>query len=432
MRHPFHRRTGIHLLASASLFCLTACADTPAIAEAEPARPPASQPAASQVMVDPVVLVRSFDDWRADFRAEAMGQGIEPQLFDRAFAGVTPDPDVIKADRSQPEFSRPVWVYLDGALSSQRVNSGQRKLQEQRAQLDRIEQRYGVDRHILAAIWGLESNFGQNMGNRQVIRSLATLAHEGRRPTFAHDQLLGALDILQHRDIEPERMLGSWAGAMGQTQFIPTTYNQYAVDFDQDGRRDIWSSAPDALASAAHYLQQSGWQSGQPWGQEVKLPDGFDYALADSSIRKPVQEWAELGITGINRATLPSALADQSAALLLPAGHRGPAFLVLNNFRSIMRYNNSTSYALAIGLLSEHFQGGGKVVGDWPTDDRPLSRSERTELQTLLSEQGFEPGGIDGIIGANTRSAIRRVQLQLNWPADGYPTAELIEQLRNR
>ena len=224
MRHPFHRRTGIHLLASASLFCLTACADTPAIAEAEPAKPTTLQTAA-QVMVDPVVMVRSFDDWRADFRAEALAQGIDPQLFDRAFAGVTPDPDVIKADRSQPEFSRPVWTYLEGALSNQRVSSGQRKLDEQRTQLDRIEQRYGVDKHILAAIWGLESNFGQNMGNRQVIRSLATLAHEGRRPTFAHDQLLGAMDILQHRDIEPERMLGSWAGAMGQTQFIPTTYN---------------------------------------------------------------------------------------------------------------------------------------------------------------------------------------------------------------
>ena len=429
MRHPFHRRTGIHLLASASLFCLTACADTPAIAEAEPAKPTTLQTAA-QVMVDPVVMVRSFDDWRADFRAEALAQGIDPQLFDRAFAGVTPDPDVIKADRSQPEFSRPVWTYLEGALSNQRVSSGLRKLDEQRTQLDRIEQRYGVDKHILAAIWGLESNFGQNMGNRQVIRSLATLAHEGRRPTFAHDQLLGAMDILQHRDIEPERMLGSWAGAMGQTQFIPTTYNQYAVDFDQDGRRDIWYSAPDALASAAHYLQQSGWQTGQPWGQEVKLPKDFDYALADSSIRKPMQQWAELGITDAKGSSLPASLSEQSAALLLPAGHRGPAFLVLNNFRSIMRYNNSTSYALAIGLLSERFQRGGQVLGSWPTEDRPLSRSERTELQTLLSEQGFEPGGIDGIIGANTRSAIRRIQQQLNWPADGYPTPELLEQLR--
>jgi len=436
MRHPFHRRNGIHLLASASLFCLTACADTPAIAEPEPAKPSASQPAAAAatppVMVDPVVMVRSFADWRSDFRAEAMGKGIDPQLFDRAFAGVTPDPDVIKADRSQPEFSRPVWVYLDGALSGQRVSSGQRKLNDQRNELDRIEERYGVDRHILAAIWGLESNFGQNMGSRQVIRSLATLAHEGRRPAFAHDQLLGALEILQHRDIEPERMLGSWAGAMGQTQFIPTTYNQYAVDFDQDGRRDIWYSSADALASAAHYLQQSGWQSGQPWGQEVSLPDDFDYSMADSSIRKPMQQWAELGITNASGGALPNGLAGQPATLLLPAGHRGPAFLVLNNFRSIMRYNNSTSYALAIGLLSERFQGGGKVTGSWPTSDRPLSRTERTELQTLLAEQGFEPGGIDGIIGANTRSAIRRLQLQLNWPADGYPTAELLEQLRNR
>ena len=322
MRHPSQRRAGIYLIACASLFSVTACADTPIKAQIETSQA-AAQPNSS-VMVDPVVIPRSFADWRADFRVEALAQGIDPQLFDRAFAGVTPDPDVIKADQSQPEFSRPVWAYLDSALSSQRVATGQRKLGEQRAQLARIEQRYGVDRHILAAIWGLESNFGQNMGNRQVIRSLATLAHEGRRPTFAHDQLLGAMDILQHRDIEPERMLGSWAGAMGQTQFIPTTYNQYAVDFDGDGRRDIWFSATDALASAAHYLQQSGWQSGQPWGQEVKLPDGFDYALADSSIRKPMQQWAELGITDAKGAPLAPGLNEQSAALLLPAGHRPP------------------------------------------------------------------------------------------------------------
>ena len=430
MRHPSQRRAGIYLIACTSLFSVTACADTPIKAQIETSQADA-QPNSS-VMVDPVVIPLSFADWRADFRVEALAQGIDPQLFDRAFAGVTPDPDVIKADQSQPEFSRPVWAYLDSALSSQRVATGQRKLSEQRAQLARIEQRYGVDRHILAAIWGLESNFGQNMGNRQVIRSLATLAHEGRRPTFAHDQLLGAMDILQHRDIEPERMLGSWAGAMGQTQFIPTTYNQYAVDFDGDGRRDIWFSATDALASAAHYLQQSGRQSGQPWGQEVKLPDGFDYALADSSIRKPMQQWAELGITDAKGAPLAPGLNEQSAALLLPAGHRGPAFLVMNNFRTIMRYNNSSSYALAIGLLSERFQGGGKVVGSWPTSDRPLSRSERTELQTLLTQQGFEPGGIDGIIGANTRAAIRRVQQQLSWPADGYPTPELLEQLQRR
>ncbi len=435
MRHPFHRRTGIHLLASASLFCLTACADTQTIAEAEPiqiAKPPTLQPAAAPVMVEPVIVARSFADWRADFRAEALAKGIDPVLFDQAFNGVTPDPDVIKADRSQPEFSRPVWAYLDGAISSQRVATGQRKLGEQRSSFDAIEQRYGVDRHVLAAIWGLESNFGQNMGNRSVIRSLATLAHEGRRPVFAHDQLLGALDILQHRDIQPERMLGSWAGAMGQTQFIPTTYNQYAVDFDQDGRRDIWNSAADALASAAHYLQQSGWQTGQPWGQEVQLPSGFDYALADTSIRKPFSDWSSLGVRSAEGNALPARLADQPATLVLPAGHRGPAFLVLNNFRSIMRYNNSTSYALAIGLLSERFQGGGKVIASWPTDDRPLSRSERIELQTLLTAQGFEPGGIDGIIGANTRSAIRRVQQQLSWPADGYPTPELLAQLRRR
>jgi membrane-bound lytic murein transglycosylase B len=297
--------------------------------------------------------------------------------------------------------------------------------------LQQIEARYGVDRHILVAIWGLESNYGSNMGDRSVIRSLATLAHQGRRSEFAQTQLLAALEILQRGDTTVGSMTGSWAGAMGQTQFIPTTYNDYAVDFDGNGKRDIWHTEADALASAANYLRASNWQSGAPWGMEVRLPEGFDYAQADMSIRKPLSEWQALGLTDARGQALGSHL-QEAATLVLPAGYRGPAFLVMNNFRSILRYNNSTSYALAISLLAERFQGRGQIVANWPTDDDPLSRSERVELQEQLQAQGFEPGAADGIIGANTRQAIRRLQIALGWPADGYPDRQLLKALRNR
>ncbi|MFC3608645.1 lytic murein transglycosylase [Stutzerimonas tarimensis] len=414
-------------LAGAALTLMAACAAEPLQRSLETtAQPtPAASPTPPSAPGLPAATQQSFDQWRDGFRVEALAAGILPQVFDQAFAGVTPDSSVIEADRSQPEFARPVWEYLDSALSSQRVGNGQRLLRQHAHTLDRIERRYGVERHALVAIWGLESNFGQIMGNKSVIRSLATLAHEGRRPEFARSQLLAALRILQDGDIGPERMRGSWAGAMGQTQFIPTTYQDYAVDFDGNGRRDIWGSEADALASAAHYLQRSGWQSGQPWGFEVRVPSGFDYALADPSIRKPLDEWRQLGLTGI-----PAMDGETSAGMLLPAGHRGPAFLVLNNFRTILRYNNSSSYALAISLLAERMQGGGEIAGSWPKGERPLSRSERIELQERLTRQGFELGAADSIIGANTRKAIRDYQRRLGWPADGYPTHQLLERLR--
>jgi membrane-bound lytic murein transglycosylase B len=303
-------------------------------------------------------------------------------------------------------------------------------LAEHTVLLSAIEQRYGVNRHILVAIWGLESNFGSNMGSNYVIRALATLAHEGRRPDFAHAQLIAALEILQRGDIQPSGMLGSWAGAMGQTQFIPTTYNSHAVDFDGDQKRDIWNSSADALASAANYLRVSKWQSGQPWGAEVSLIEDFDYALADMSIRKPLAEWAALGVNDARGEALMLTEGEQAASLLLPAGHTGPAFLVRNNFRSILRYNNSTSYALAIGLLAKRMQGEGDIIATWPTGDKPLTRGERLELQQRLQTVGFDPGIADGIIGANTRQALRNVQIALGLPADGYASKALLEKLR--
>lgn len=416
------------LLTGATLAFLSACADNPPQAAPTPsATPPAATAPVSSEAPPAAEPSISFEQWRDGFRSQALKAGIRAEVFDRAFSGVTPDQAVIDADRSQPEFTRPVWEYLDGALSAQRVAKGKALIQQNAALLASIEQRYGVEPQTLVAVWGMESNFGQIMGSRSVIRSLATLAYEGRRPGFAQSQLIAALQILQHGDVKPERMIGSWAGAMGQTQFIPTTYDTHAVDFDGDGRRDIWDSSADALASTAHYLQASGWRHELPWGFEVTLPKGFDYALADADIRKPLREWQGLGIAP---PVLPGQLADESASLLLPAGHRGPAFLVLSNFRAILKYNNSSSYALAIGLLSERFQGAGKVIGEWPRDDLPLSRSERIELQERLSARGYEPGAADSIIGANTRKAIRAYQQSLGWPADGYPSQELIKQLR--
>ncbi len=432
-----HRWQMRPLIAASGLVCLVACAEQPTAADAVPlapaapavVTPPASVPVDTTALIQPT---QSFSEWQAGFRQQALQAGITAATFDRAFAGVTPDMSVIKADRSQPEFTRPVWEYLDGAVSPVRVRKGQALLTQHAELLQRIEQRYGVDRRALVAVWGMESNFGQFQGDKSVIRSLATLAYEGRRPAFAQSQLIAALQILQNGDIQPDSMLGSWAGAMGQTQFIPTTYNTHAVDFDGDGRRDIWNSSADALASTAHYLQSSGWQAGQPWGFEVQLPQGFDYALADGSIRKSVGEWMQMGLKLPAGTRMPPGAQQLEAALLLPAGYRGPAFLLLDNFRAILKYNNSSSYALGVSMLSERFDGSGYINGQWPKDDLPLSRTERIELQTLLSANNFDAGNPDGIIGANTRKAIRNAQQSLGWPADGYPTHKLLESLRNR
>ncbi|MDQ7912931.1 lytic murein transglycosylase [Pseudomonas sp. 102515] len=414
---------------------LAACAQTPTTPAAAPSSPSSSKPApaanapssAAEAMPQPD---ESFEQWRSRFRALALGRGISAATFDQAFADVQPDPAVIAADRSQPEFTKPVWEYLESAVSPLRVRNGKSLLIQQAGLLASLEARYGIEPARLVAFWGMESNYGNNMGNKGVIRSLATLAYEGRRPDFAQDQLIAALGILQHGDVTADRMIGSWAGAMGQTQFIPTTYDQYAVDFDGDGRRDIWGSTADALASTANYLKASGWQDGKPWGYEVRVPANFDYSLADMGVRKSLAEWNALGIQGLGLPR-PAAQPSDSASLLLPAGHRGPAFLVFNNFRTILKYNNSSSYALGVALLSERYRDAGQIAGSWPTDDLPLSRSERVELQQRLAALGLDPGSADGIIGANTRKAIRAYQQSQGWPADGYPNHQLLDKLRS-
>ncbi len=388
-------------------------------------------PAASTSSIPPLITPQSFTDWRADLRMQALSEGISPLLFEQAFAGLTPDPQVIAADQSQPEFSRPVWEYLESAVSSWRVARGKALLAEHAQTLKAIEAQYQVEPSVLVAVWGMESSFGRQIGSKNVIRSLATLAYEGRRNDFWRSQLLAALHILQEGDTSLNGMIGSWAGAMGQTQFMPTTYRQYAVDFDRDGRRDIWQSSADALASAANYLRLSGWQQGQPWGLEVELPSrGFDYAVADGVQSKTLEQWFALGIQPRNDEADIRHLAQHSATLFLPSGHQGPAYLFMDNFRSILKYNNSTSYALAIGLLSNTLEGDYRTPAAWPKHDRMLSRQERVELQTLLNQLGFSSGNADGIIGVNSRQAVRHFQQAQGLPADGYPNEALLEKVR--
>ena len=365
--------------------------------------------------------------------AQARAKGISQAVLESALRDVAPDAEVLAVARRQPEFVKPVWEYLDSAVSDSRIATGRAKLAEWGRTLEAIERRYGVDRHVVLAIWGMESSFGAILDNakivKPVIRSLATLAcGDPDRAAFGQEQLLAALQILQQGDTTPARMTGSWAGAMGHTQFIPTTYQAHSVDFNGDGRRDIWTTIPDALASTANYLKASGWRAGDTWGYEVELPSGFNYALADEATQRPISEWMQRGVQRVQGRAFPRP--DDRAMLMLPAGARGPAFLVTPNFRAILRYNNATAYALAVGHLADRIRGGAAFVRAWPRNDRQLASGERQELQHLLLRMGYDAGNLDGKLGAKTRAAIRAYQSSAGMPADGYPTAPLLERLR--
>lgn len=365
-----------------------------------------------------------FALWVSEFSTSARAAGIDQATLHMAFDTVSFVPRVIELDQRQPEFTRSIWDYLDGALSRQRISRGRDKLLLQ-PEIRVIAARYGVPAEILVAIWGLESNFGSHMGDIPTIDALATLGFEGRREAWARGQLLAALKILQNGDIDRTRMIGSWAGAMGQTQFLPSNFLTYAVDADGDGRRDIWGSVADVMASTAHFLTRAGWQASQPWGLEVQLPPGFDYAGADA--RRPSAAWANEGVQSMDMTPLP-ALADSS--ILLPAGARGPAFLVGPNFRTILRYNNSTSYALAVSLLAQGLAGGPGVQAAWPRELQALTRSQLLALQTALNARGFDSGTPDGMMGPATRRGVRQYQRSLGLPEDGYPTLDLLQRLQ--
>ncbi|MEL7464210.1 MAG: lytic murein transglycosylase [Pseudomonadota bacterium] len=412
-------------LAIAAALAAAGCA-APSSAEAPAAETATSEPETVQVAQ---LTYSSFADWRADFRRRAGAQGVSGATFDRAFAGVGVNERVLELDGRQPEFTRPIWEYLDSAVSETRIANGREKAAEQATTLAGVESAYGVEKEIVTAIWGLESAYGFNMGSIPVVESLATLAYDGRRRAFAEEQLIEALKIIQAGDVAPGAMIGSWAGAMGHTQFIPTSFQAYAQDFTGDGRRDVWAADPaDALASTANYLARFGWTFGQPWGVEARLPDGFDYALADQSIRRPVSFWRNLNVTTIDGLPLPD---HGEGAILLPAGAQGPAFVVFGNFRVIKRYNNATSYALAVGHLADRIRGDRAFVAAWPRGDRPLSRTEKREMQALLTRLGFDTKGVDGIIGPNSTNAIRGFQRSRGMIPDGYASARFLEALRS-
>ena len=368
----------------------------------------------------------SFEAWLSGVRTEAADKGLSPSTL-QALDGLTLDQEVLQLAARQPEYVKPPWAYLETMVSETRKRRGVELLAENAALFDALEAAYDVDRGLLTAIWGIETNFGTYQGKKHILRALATLGHQGgRRTAFGRQQLLAALEIVEAGDISGPRMLGSWAGAMGQTQFIPTTYLAHAVDFTGDGKRDVWGSKADALGSAANYLRVSGWRSDQRWGYEVSLPQGFDYATADLKTLKTLAEWTRLGVTGI---TLPVPSSAEEAALFLPAGYRGPAFLVTGNFRAILRYNTAPAYALAAGILSDHYQGLGGVVSPWPLSERPLHPKELRDLQTRLTAGGYDTGGVDGMLGSRTRKAIRAFQKDQGLVPDGHATPGLLALL---
>ncbi|MCX5580040.1 lytic murein transglycosylase [Kaistia terrae] len=372
--------------------------------------------------------------WVASFWPTAQKAGISRSVYNSALGNFTPDPDVLAKAKNQAEFVKPLWEYLDGAISEKRLENGSEALRQYGRQLEQIERAFGVDRSVVVAIWGMESSYGQVLSNPKIvkntIRSLATLAYQGgSRAKYGRQQLIAALKIIERGDVDARHMVGSWAGAMGHTQFIPTTYQAYAVDFDGDGKRNVWTSEVDALASTANYLAKMGWRHGQTWGYEVQVPNRFDWRHADSGKALTLDQWRKLGVHRVANRAFPAS--NDKATLYAPAGADGPAFLLLPNFKVIKRYNNANAYALAVGHLSDRLRGGKAFVSDWPRDVRPLGADERAEVQTLLGRRGFYSGAVDGKIGAGTRQAVRDFQVSQGQVPDGYVSTGLLQRLRS-
>ena len=366
-----------------------------------------------------------FSSCLAAIGAEAQRQGISSGAVEAAFSGLQPDMKILDLQNNQPEFKTPIWDYLAGLVDDERIADGKARLQQYARAFDTVEQRFGVSRYVVAAVWGVESDFGRLMGKRPLVQSLATLACFGERANYFRGELFATLKILAHGDIPADRLVGSWAGAFGQTQFMPSTFLRLAVDLDGDGKRDIIDSAPDALGSTANYLHHAGWRYGATWGFEVRLPSGYS-GPSGRKQKASMSAWAARGLTRFDGR----GLGDGEAGLLLPAGPHGPAFLVTSNFDAIFAYNAAESYALAIAYLADRMEGAGPIVTPWPTDDPGLSRAERRELQTLLTKRGYDVGEPDGAIGAKTQDAIADYQRKLGRPADGRASSKVLAALR--
>jgi len=368
-----------------------------------------------------------FSSWLYNFRQEASSKGISESTLHEALDGLQPIPRVLELDRRQPEFTQTFWHYLDGRVTDARIERGKFLLKIHKDLLESIEKQYGVQPRFLVAFWGLETNFGDYMGSFPVIGSLATLAHDPRRSDFFRSELLDALKIIDEGSVSAANMMGSWAGAMGQPQFMPSTFVRYAVDQDGDGRRDIWYTLPDVFASAANFLAKSGWQGDRTWGREIKLPSGFDLEMTGLEVEKTLADWQSLGVRKINGDDLPRV--NIKGSIVLPAGYDGPAFLVYNNFRSTLRWNRSDLYAIAVGYLADRIIGLGPLQTPRPQAEQRLSRHQMEKIQELLVDRGYDPGPVDGVLGSQTRQAIKEFQRTAQLPADGYPTPELLEVL---
>jgi membrane-bound lytic murein transglycosylase B len=379
------------------------------------------------VLIQQGLCAEDFSSWLEELRLEARTKGISEPTLHTALDNLEPIPRVIELDKKQPEFTQTFWRYLDARVSEKRIERGRILLETHKELFDSIEMKYGVQPRFLVAFWGLETNFGDYMGSFSVIGSLATLAYDPRRSDFFRSELLAALSIIDDGHISAANMLGSWAGAMGQPQFMPSTFVNYAVDGNGDGRKDIWYTLPDVFASAANFLSESGWQGDKTWGREVKIPSDFDLELTGRKVKKSLAAWQILGVRRITGQDLPEVNVEGS--IILPAGHAGPAFLVYNNFHTILRWNRSDFYAIAVGHLADRIIGRRALLSSRPASEQPLSRNQVEKIQELLIAQGYDPGPADGVIGSQTRLAIKEFQRGAKLPADGYPTPELLEIL---
>jgi lytic murein transglycosylase len=417
------------------LLLLAACATQQPPAPVQPAGPIPVKDRYAFTKIDQKTCpteAKSFVEWVERYEAFAYKNGQPKELIADAFEKVKENPDIKVRQSKQPEFVTPVWTYLSRAVSDDRVARGQQQYAANRAVVDQTARQYGVDSGTLMGIWGIETDFGRNFGDVNVFEALSNLGYGAKRTDFACKELAAALTIANRDKIPVEKMIGSWAGAMGHSQFLPSNYLELGVDADRSGAPDLWTSMPDVFASTANHLTKAGggWIAGVPWGMEVKLPAGFPYQEAELDLEQPIAHWRQRGVKTVGGMPLPEYPGGTSIILL--TGYKGPAFLITKNFKAILRYNNSTSYALSVAYLGQRILGGPGVQAAWPTAEPPLNLAEREEIQTRLAAQGFDVGKVDGVLGLKTRKAARLFQAKVGLPQDGYANKALLEALRRQ
>jgi lytic murein transglycosylase len=385
---------------------------------------------ALSTLAAPAAAQSDFRACLAGLKGQAAAKGVSAATYDAVTSGVQPDMKILELMDNQPEFKTPIWDYLGFLVDDERVEEGRAAMRRAAQALATAESRFGVDRYIIAGVWGVESNFGKDIGGRPLVQSLATLSCvPNRRQGYFRGEFFATLQIIERGDIRPERLNGSWAGAFGHTQFMPSTFLRLAIDLDGDGRRDVVDSVADAVGSTANFLKKAGWSAGIPWGYEVEIPETFNAGLAGRKNKRPVSSWGAMGVKRIDGRPLSG---DYAGAILLPAGKAGPAFLVTRNFDALYSYNAAESYGLAIAVLSDRLRGGPGIQAAWPTDDPPLSRAQRRELQSLLAARGHDVGEPDGKIGQKTRDAIKQIEGQLGMRQTGRPGGKVLQALKGR